>query len=109
MSFTYQSLRSSTSLCFLVIEALLTSRVLLSWHFLLLLYRYFDGSSSYRACLPHLRSLGLEVKFSQVADPQIFVGKVPVCFMEKESNELRRGRPSVIKPIVEVRLPKLSQ
>ncbi|KAF3701276.1 DNA mismatch repair protein Mlh3 MutL protein -like protein 3 [Channa argus] len=35
------------------------------------------------------------------ADPQVLVGKVPLCFMEKESNELRRGRPSVIKPIVE--------
>uniref|UniRef100_A0A8C2ZVQ3 WW domain-containing protein n=1 Tax=Cyclopterus lumpus TaxID=8103 RepID=A0A8C2ZVQ3_CYCLU len=48
----------------------------------------------------HLRSLGLEVKFSQAANPQALVGKVPLCFMEKESNELRRGRPSVIKPIV---------
>ncbi|KAM9341271.1 DNA mismatch repair protein Mlh3 [Symphorus nematophorus] len=54
-----------------------------------------------RSCQSHLRSLGLEVKFSQAADPQVFVGKVPLCFMEKESNELRRGRPSVIKPIVE--------
>lgn len=47
------------------------------------------------------------MKFSQAADPQVFVGKVPLCFTEKESNELRRGRPSVIKPIVEVRLLKL--
>ncbi|XP_035529434.1 DNA mismatch repair protein Mlh3 isoform X2 [Morone saxatilis] len=54
-----------------------------------------------RSCQPHLRSLGLEVKFSQAAVPQVLVGKVPLCFMEKESNELRRGRPSVIKPIVE--------
>uniref|UniRef100_A0A3Q1G0A7 MutL homolog 3 n=1 Tax=Acanthochromis polyacanthus TaxID=80966 RepID=A0A3Q1G0A7_9TELE len=54
-----------------------------------------------RSCQPHLRSLGLEVTFSQAADPQVFVGKVPLCFTEKESNELRRGRPSVIKPIVE--------
>ncbi|XP_073339937.1 DNA mismatch repair protein Mlh3 isoform X2 [Pagrus major] len=54
-----------------------------------------------RSCQPHLRSLGLEVKFSQAADPKVFVGKVPLCFMEKESNELRRGRQSVIKPIVE--------
>lgn len=62
--------------------------------------------SSYRSCQPHLRSLGLEVKFSQAADPQVFVGKVPLCFMEKESNEVRRGRPSVIRPVVEVRLLK---
>ncbi|XP_033498743.1 DNA mismatch repair protein Mlh3 isoform X1 [Epinephelus lanceolatus] len=54
-----------------------------------------------RSCQAHLRSLGLEVKFSQAAEPQVFVGKVPLCFMEKESNEVRRGRPSVIKPIVE--------
>ncbi|XP_034381107.1 DNA mismatch repair protein Mlh3 [Cyclopterus lumpus] len=53
-----------------------------------------------RSCEAHLRSLGLEVKFSQAANPQALVGKVPLCFMEKESNELRRGRPSVIKPIV---------
>ncbi|XP_047466225.1 DNA mismatch repair protein Mlh3 isoform X2 [Mugil cephalus] len=54
-----------------------------------------------RSCQPHLRSLGLEVTFSQAAEPQVFVGKVPLCFMERESNELRRGRPSVIKPIVQ--------
>ncbi|XP_041809063.1 DNA mismatch repair protein Mlh3 isoform X2 [Chelmon rostratus] len=54
-----------------------------------------------RSCQPHLRSLGLEVKFSHAADPQVLVGKVPLCFMEKESNEVRRGRPSVIKPILE--------
>ncbi|XP_033968055.1 DNA mismatch repair protein Mlh3 isoform X1 [Pseudochaenichthys georgianus] len=53
-----------------------------------------------RSCQGHLRSLGLEVKFSQAA-VFVFVGKVPLCFMEKESNELRRGRPSVIKTIVE--------
>ncbi|XP_034714786.1 DNA mismatch repair protein Mlh3 [Etheostoma cragini] len=54
-----------------------------------------------RSCQAHLQCLGLEVKFSQTADPHIFVRKVPLCFMEKESNEIRRGRPSVIKPIVE--------
>ncbi|XP_045918804.1 DNA mismatch repair protein Mlh3 isoform X1 [Micropterus dolomieu] len=54
-----------------------------------------------RSCQPRLRNLGLEVKFSQAAEPHVFVGKVPLCFMEKENNELRRGRPSVIKPIVE--------
>ncbi|XP_059209374.1 DNA mismatch repair protein Mlh3 isoform X2 [Centropristis striata] len=54
-----------------------------------------------RSCQAHLRSLGLEVNFSQAADPQVFVGKVPLCFTEKESNELRRGRPSIIKPLVE--------
>ncbi|XP_068195677.1 DNA mismatch repair protein Mlh3 isoform X2 [Antennarius striatus] len=54
-----------------------------------------------RSCQPHLQSLGLELKFSQTAQPQVSVGKVPVCFLEKESNELKRGRPSVIKSVVE--------
>ncbi|KAM6913191.1 DNA mismatch repair protein Mlh3 isoform 2-T2 [Xenentodon cancila] len=54
-----------------------------------------------RSCQPHLRSLGLEVTFSQAETQQVSVGKVPLCFMEKESNELRRGRPSVIKAVVE--------
>uniref|UniRef100_A0A669BZR9 MutL homolog 3 n=1 Tax=Oreochromis niloticus TaxID=8128 RepID=A0A669BZR9_ORENI len=45
--------------------------------------------------------LGVLVHFSPAADLKVFVGKVPLCFMEKESNELRRGRPSVIKPIAE--------
>ncbi|XP_068563098.1 DNA mismatch repair protein Mlh3 isoform X2 [Cebidichthys violaceus] len=54
-----------------------------------------------RSCEAHLRSLGLDVRFSPAAAPQALVGKVPLCFMEKESNELRRGRPSVLKPIVE--------
>lgn len=54
-----------------------------------------------RSCQSHLRSLGLDVAFSQAENPQVFVGKVPLCFMEKESNELRRGRPSVIRTIVE--------
>ncbi|XP_038147400.1 DNA mismatch repair protein Mlh3 isoform X1 [Cyprinodon tularosa] len=54
-----------------------------------------------RSSQPHLKSLGLEVTFSKTGAPKVFVGKVPLCFMEKESNELKRGRPSVIKPIVE--------
>lgn len=56
-----------------------------------------------RSCQAHLRSLGLEIAFPQTADTKVFVGKAPLCFIEKESNELRRGRPSVIRPIVEVR------
>ncbi|XP_028293334.1 DNA mismatch repair protein Mlh3 isoform X2 [Gouania willdenowi] len=51
-----------------------------------------------RSCQRHLRSLGLEVTFSE--DSHVLVGKVPLCFTERESNELRRGRTSVIKPIV---------
>ncbi|KAM4724230.1 DNA mismatch repair protein Mlh3 isoform 2-T2 [Anableps anableps] len=54
-----------------------------------------------RSSQPQWKNLGLEVTFSKTGAPRVFVGKVPLCFMEKESNELRRGRPSVIKPIVE--------
>ncbi|XP_019940800.2 DNA mismatch repair protein Mlh3 isoform X1 [Paralichthys olivaceus] len=54
-----------------------------------------------RSCQPHFQNLGLEVTFSEAADTQVFVGKVPLCFVERESNELKRGRPSVIKPIIE--------
>ncbi|CDQ68006.1 unnamed protein product [Oncorhynchus mykiss] len=54
-----------------------------------------------RSCRPSFRGLGLEMQFSQIGDPQVLVGKVPMCFTEKESNELRRGRRSIIKPIVE--------
>ncbi|XP_060938796.1 DNA mismatch repair protein Mlh3 isoform X2 [Limanda limanda] len=54
-----------------------------------------------RSCQAHFQNLGLEVTFSEAADTQVFVGKVPLCFVERESNELKRRRPSVIKPIVE--------
>ncbi|XP_055720834.1 DNA mismatch repair protein Mlh3 isoform X4 [Salvelinus fontinalis] len=54
-----------------------------------------------RSCQPSLRGLGLEMQFLQIGDPQVLVGKVPMCFTEKERNELRRGRRSIIKPIVE--------
>ncbi|XP_056151814.1 DNA mismatch repair protein Mlh3 isoform X2 [Lampris incognitus] len=54
-----------------------------------------------RSCQPHLRGLGLEVVFTKTREPQLLVKKVPLCFTEKESNELRRGRRSVIKSTVE--------
>ncbi|XP_061699144.1 DNA mismatch repair protein Mlh3-like isoform X5 [Syngnathoides biaculeatus] len=54
-----------------------------------------------RSCQTHLRSLGLEVTFSQGQNDEVLVGKVPVCFVEKENNELRRKRPSVVKRVVE--------
>lgn len=50
-----------------------------------------------------MRGLGLELQFSQIGDPQVLVGKVPMCFTEKESKELCNGRQSIIKPKVEVR------
>ncbi|XP_037097660.1 DNA mismatch repair protein Mlh3 [Syngnathus acus] len=54
-----------------------------------------------RSCQVHLRSLGLEVTFTLGHDDHVLVGKVPICFVEKENNELRRKRPSVIKRVVE--------
>ncbi|XP_062325905.1 DNA mismatch repair protein Mlh3 isoform X1 [Osmerus eperlanus] len=53
-----------------------------------------------RSCEPHLRSLGLEMQFP-LGGLRALVSKVPMCFTEKENNEVRRGRPSIIKSIVE--------
>ncbi|XP_019712949.1 DNA mismatch repair protein Mlh3 isoform X1 [Hippocampus comes] len=60
-----------------------------------------------RSCQIHLRSLGLEVTFTPRQDDQVLVGKVPVCLVEKENNELRRKRPSIIKRVVEDYLQEL--
>ncbi|KAG7260734.1 hypothetical protein CRUP_026891 [Coryphaenoides rupestris] len=54
-----------------------------------------------RGCQSPLRSLGLQLELPQTGAPRVLVGKVPLCFTEKEHNEVRRGRPSVIKPVVE--------
>ncbi|CAL8272568.1 unnamed protein product [Merluccius merluccius] len=54
-----------------------------------------------RGCQSPLRSLGLQLDLPQAGAPRVLVGKVPLCFTEKEHNEVRRGRPSVIKAIVE--------
>uniref|UniRef100_A0A8C7E5X8 MutL homolog 3 n=1 Tax=Naja naja TaxID=35670 RepID=A0A8C7E5X8_NAJNA len=52
-------------------------------------------------CHKSLENLGLELLFPKNNLSQILVGKVPLCFMEKEANELRRGRHSVTKRIVQ--------
>lgn len=49
----------------------------------------------------YLEDLGLELIFPDASDPLILVGKVPLCFVEREASELRRGRPPVTKSIVE--------
>lgn len=49
----------------------------------------------------YLEDLGLELIFPDVSDPLILVGKVPLCFVEREASELRRGRSPVTKSIVE--------
>lgn len=49
----------------------------------------------------HLEDLGLELIFPDASDSLILVGKVPLCFVEREAGELRRGRCTVTKSIVE--------
>uniref|UniRef100_A0A8D1UJE6 Acylphosphatase 1 n=1 Tax=Sus scrofa TaxID=9823 RepID=A0A8D1UJE6_PIG len=49
----------------------------------------------------NLEDLGLEIIFPDTSDRLVLVGKVPLCFVEREANELRRGRSTVTKSIVE--------
>ncbi|XP_004625024.1 DNA mismatch repair protein Mlh3 isoform X2 [Octodon degus] len=49
----------------------------------------------------NLEDLGLEFMFPDTSDSLVLVGKVPLCFVEREANELRRGRSPVTKSIVE--------
>ncbi|KAL2789701.1 DNA mismatch repair protein Mlh3 isoform 2 [Daubentonia madagascariensis] len=49
----------------------------------------------------NLEDLGLELLFPDTSDSLVLVGKVPLCFVEREANELRRGRSTVTKSIVE--------
>ncbi|XP_053458379.1 DNA mismatch repair protein Mlh3 isoform X3 [Nycticebus coucang] len=49
----------------------------------------------------NLEDLGLEFMFPDTSDSLVLVGKVPLCFVEREANELRRGRSTVTKSIVE--------
>ncbi|KAM6462053.1 DNA mismatch repair protein Mlh3 isoform 1-T1 [Liasis olivaceus] len=52
-------------------------------------------------CHKSLENLGLELLFPKDNPSQILVGKVPLCFVEREANELRRGRHTVTKRIVQ--------
>ncbi|XP_054827362.1 DNA mismatch repair protein Mlh3 [Eublepharis macularius] len=52
-------------------------------------------------CHKRLEDLGLELSFPENNPLQILVGKVPLCFVEREANELRRGRQTVAKSIVQ--------
>ncbi|KAM5244598.1 DNA mismatch repair protein Mlh3 isoform 2-T2 [Hipposideros larvatus] len=49
----------------------------------------------------NLEDLGLEIIFPDTSDSLVLVGKVPLCIVEREANELRRGRSTVTKSIVE--------
>ncbi|KAM9777600.1 DNA mismatch repair protein Mlh3 [Neosynchiropus ocellatus] len=54
-----------------------------------------------RSCEDQLSSLGLELTFPLTSDSPLLVHSVPLCFLERERNEVRRRRASVIKPLVE--------
>ncbi|XP_009278990.1 PREDICTED: DNA mismatch repair protein Mlh3 isoform X1 [Aptenodytes forsteri] len=54
-----------------------------------------------RCCYKNLEDLGLELSFSETNSSLILVRKVPLCFIEREANELRRKRQPVTKSIVE--------
>ncbi|XP_008939388.1 PREDICTED: DNA mismatch repair protein Mlh3 [Merops nubicus] len=54
-----------------------------------------------RCCYKSLEDLGLELSFPETNSSLILVRKVPLCFIEREANELRRKRPPVTKSIVE--------
>ncbi|XP_016064169.1 PREDICTED: DNA mismatch repair protein Mlh3 isoform X2 [Miniopterus natalensis] len=49
----------------------------------------------------NLEDMGLGIIFPDTSDSLVLVGKVPLCFVEREANELRRGRSTVTKSIVE--------
>ncbi|XP_055394655.1 DNA mismatch repair protein Mlh3 isoform X6 [Bubalus kerabau] len=49
----------------------------------------------------NLEDLGLEIVFPDTSDSLVLIGKVPLCFVEREASELRRGRSTVTKGIVE--------
>ncbi|XP_071602065.1 DNA mismatch repair protein Mlh3 isoform X1 [Heliangelus exortis] len=54
-----------------------------------------------RCCYKKLEDLGLELSFPETDSSLILVRKVPLCFIEREANELRRKRQPVTKSIVE--------
>ncbi|XP_061223383.1 DNA mismatch repair protein Mlh3 isoform X2 [Neopsephotus bourkii] len=55
-----------------------------------------------RCCYRNLEDLGLELSFPETNRSSILVRKVPLCFIEREANELRRKRQPVTKSIVEL-------
>ncbi|NXH81955.1 MLH3 protein, partial [Edolisoma coerulescens] len=53
-------------------------------------------------CYKNLEDLGLELSFPETNSSLILVRKVPMCFMEREANELRRKRQPITKSIMEL-------
>ncbi|NXS11071.1 MLH3 protein, partial [Neodrepanis coruscans] len=53
-------------------------------------------------CYKNLEDLGLEISFPETNCSLVLVRKVPMCFIEREANELRRKRQPITKSIVEL-------
>ncbi|XP_066463764.1 DNA mismatch repair protein Mlh3-like isoform X1 [Eleutherodactylus coqui] len=48
-----------------------------------------------------LRRAGLSLSFPATGSPCVLVSEIPLCFVEREANELQRGRTPVVNKIVE--------
>ncbi|NXU54949.1 MLH3 protein, partial [Turnix velox] len=53
-------------------------------------------------CYKNLEDLGLELSFPETNSSLVLVRKVPLCFIEREANELRRKRQPVTESIVKL-------
>eukprot|EP00062_Callorhinchus_milii_P024090 gi/632983644/ref/XP_007908748.1/ PREDICTED: DNA mismatch repair protein Mlh3 [Callorhinchus milii] len=54
-----------------------------------------------RTCLQHVEKAGLQLQIRDTDYPQVLVRKVPACFIEREANEIRRGRQTIAQELVE--------
>ncbi|XP_056589830.1 DNA mismatch repair protein Mlh3 [Triplophysa dalaica] len=54
-----------------------------------------------RSCQAFLSDLALDVSFQKSESLNVFLERLPTCFIEKDSTELHRGRRSVIKSVAE--------
>ncbi|XP_078419513.1 DNA mismatch repair protein Mlh3 [Cetorhinus maximus] len=59
-----------------------------------------DEARLLRLYRKQLEAAGVQVEFRDAESPGILVKKVPACFIEKEANEIRRGRQPVTQTIL---------
>ncbi|XP_067894523.1 DNA mismatch repair protein Mlh3 isoform X2 [Heterodontus francisci] len=59
-----------------------------------------DEARLLRLYWKQLEAAGVQVEFRDAESPGILVKKVPACFIEKEANEIRRGRQPVTQAIL---------
>ncbi|XP_075704858.1 DNA mismatch repair protein Mlh3-like [Rhinoderma darwinii] len=48
-----------------------------------------------------LRRVGLSLSFPDPGSPRVLVSEIPLCFVEREANEMQRGRTPVVRRMVE--------